>query len=178
MPIILSNKSMRSAILSYIFFEKVHTRHAMSDSATQRTTVTVKYLSYAGLMPFIAALAGLLILDDAPRGFSMLALIAYAAVILSFVGAVHWGYVLSAGPEHAPLLLSLSTAPNLTAWVSLLLTERVALLVLALSFPLLLLYEKSSGLSRILPDWYMSMRLRLTCIVTATLVIALISTFR
>lgn len=150
----------------------------MPDSVTKPATAAVKYLSYAGLIPFIAALAGLFILSDAPRDLAMRALIAYAAVILSFVGAAHWGYLLSAGPHNAPLLLALSALPNLTAWLSLLLADRIALFVLLLAFPLLLLYEKSSGLNGILPDWYMAMRLRLTGIVTATLAIALISAFR
>lgn len=150
----------------------------MSDSVTKSAPAAVKYLSYAGLIPFIAALAGLLILADAPRDLALRALLAYAAVILSFVGAVHWGYLLHAGPDHAPRLLGLSTLPNLTAWVSLLLADRIALFVLTLAFPLLLLYEKASALNGILPGWYMTMRARLTGIVTATLVIALITTFR
>lgn len=150
----------------------------MSDSVTKSAPAAVKYLSYAGLIPFLAALAGLFILADAPRDLALRALLAYAAVILSFVGAVHWGYLLHAGPDHAPRLLGLSTLPNLTAWVSLLLADRIALFVLTLAFPLLLLYEKASALNGILPGWYMIMRARLTGIVTATLVIALITTFR
>ena len=150
----------------------------MSDSVTKSAPAAVKYLSYAGLIPFIAALAGLFILADAPHDLALRALLAYAAVILSFVGAVHWGYLLHAGPDHAPRLLGLSTLPNLTAWVSLLLADRIALFVLTLAFPLLLLYEKASALNGILPGWYMTMRARLTGIVTATLVIALITTFR
>ena len=150
----------------------------MSDSVTKSAPAAVKCLSYAGLIPFIAALAGLLILADAPRDLAMRALLAYAAVILSFVGAVHWGYLLNSGPDNAPFLLGFSTLPNLTAWLSLLLADRIALLVLVLAFPLLLLYEKFSALNSILPGWYMTMRARLTGIVTATLAIALITTFR
>ena len=150
----------------------------MSDSVTKSATTAVKYLSYAGLIPFIAALAGLFILADVPRDLALRALLAYAAVILSFVGAVHWGYLLHARPDNAPCLLGFSTLPNLTAWLSLLLADRIALLVLTLAFPLLLLYEKSSALNGILPGWYMSMRARLTGIVTTTLAIALITTFR
>lgn len=150
----------------------------MSASVTKSAPAAVKYLSYAGLIPFIAALAGLFILADAPRDLALRALLAYAAVILSFVGAVHWGYLLSAGPHNAPFLLGFSTLPNLTAWLSLLLADRIALFVLVLAFPLLLLYEKASGLNGILPGWYMTMRARLTGIVTATLAIALITTFR
>ena len=149
----------------------------MSDFVTKSAPAAVKYLSYAGLIPFIAALAGLFILADAPRDLAMRALLAYAAVILSFVGAVHWGYLLHAGPDHAPRLLGLSTLPNLTAWLSLLLADRIALFVLTLAFPLLLLYEKASALNGILPGWYMTMRARLTGIVTTTLAVALITTF-
>ena len=47
-------------------------------------------LGYAGLLPFFGGLALLWYPPMADLGISALTL--YAAVILSFVGAVHWGW--------------------------------------------------------------------------------------
>ena len=142
----------------------------------QKTINTIKLLSYGGLIPFIATLSGLFLFEGTLRELCLNGYIAYAAVILSFVGAVHWGFILRAKPDNAILLLSLSVLPNLTAWVSLLLTQSLSLLVLLLAFPLLFFYEKVTVLNSLLPDWYMQMRLRLTIIVTLTVFITFITT--
>ena len=51
-------------------------------------------LGVAGLIPFVACAIGALALrgDDAER--VTLALIGYGAVILAFLGGVHWGFAL------------------------------------------------------------------------------------
>ena len=52
-------------------------------------------LGYAGLVPFAAGALGIVLLGDELRVFAARALVAYGAVILSFVGAVHWGLFLA-----------------------------------------------------------------------------------
>ena len=52
----------------------------------------VAWLGYGGLLPF-GALA-LLLLDGARSALWWPALLAYGAVILSFVGALHWGFAM------------------------------------------------------------------------------------
>jgi len=51
----------------------------------------VRLLGYAGLFPFFAAAAAALLGPPPWRGAALSALAAYGAVILSFLGAVHWG---------------------------------------------------------------------------------------
>ncbi|NBT01688.1 MAG: DUF3429 family protein, partial [Betaproteobacteria bacterium] len=51
----------------------------------------VRILGYAGLMPFIG-LAFMVQLADSPNDLIALeSLVAYGAVIVSFLGALHWG---------------------------------------------------------------------------------------
>jgi hypothetical protein len=141
-----------------------------------------------GLLPFYAlALAAWLPLDPVPARLIELAFIAYAAVILSFLGAVHWGLAL-ATPQldrtqtrHA---LGWGVLPSLLGWLALLLamagvkTWVVCLLLLvdfalcrAMDGALLRLYAEA-------PDWYRSLRTRLTVLVLIAVLILLFSTVR
>lgn len=68
-------------------------------------------LAYAGLAPFVlgAVLVWLGMSPDAQEGL-VLALSAYAALVVGFLAGVHWGFAMrdpSAAPQHyaAPLLL-------------------------------------------------------------------------
>ena len=83
-------------------------------------------LGYGGLVPFVAATAALAIWPG--NAFAATALVGYAAVILAFLGAVHWGRVL-AHPERAdaPQLLQWGVIPALLAWMALLAPPPVAL---------------------------------------------------
>ena len=87
-------------------------------------------LSLAGLVPFLA-LGAVVLFDPLGSHVAIEVLLSYGAVILSFLGAVHWGFALkdvahpAAGP--APLqpaaerqLLILGTVPTLIGWVALL----------------------------------------------------------
>lgn len=59
-----------------------------------------RLLGLAGLLPFLAAGAVAAFSDAWPRQVAIAALAAHGAVILSFLGAVHWGFALAA-PDPA-----------------------------------------------------------------------------
>lgn len=102
------------------------------DTTTRRTAWL---LGLAGLLPFAGAALAFFAAPDSWRGFAEGALIAYGAVILSFLGAVHWGLALRAPVEEAPMgpgRLTLGVVPALIGWVSLLLPDVFALPLLAL----------------------------------------------
>lgn len=73
-------------------------------------------LGYAGLVPFVAgALLAWLVRPDA-HPYVTAALSAYAAVIVSFLGGIHWGFALrQAAPPAA--LFAWGVVPSLVAWV-------------------------------------------------------------
>jgi hypothetical protein len=48
-----------------------------------------------GLLPFVALSGGSVLMDGAHAALFHFPLVAYGAVILSFVGALHWGIALS-----------------------------------------------------------------------------------
>ena len=51
-------------------------------------------MGLAGLLPFAVSALGSFAAPDSWQGFAERALIAYGAVILGFLGAVHWGLAL------------------------------------------------------------------------------------
>ncbi|MES2978133.1 MAG: DUF3429 domain-containing protein [Pseudomonadota bacterium] len=76
-------------------------------------------LGVAGLIPF---LAGALAVWLAPPGWRLLAanaLLAYGALIVSFLGGIHWGLVMR-GREAAPAQLVWGITPSLLAWAAVL----------------------------------------------------------
>ena len=82
------------------------------------------WLGAAGLLPFLATALLSWLLPPETRGFALFALAAYGMVILSFLGAVHWGLALRAPPEEARYAaprLGLGVVPALIAWAALLL---------------------------------------------------------
>jgi hypothetical protein len=87
------------------------------------------WLGLGGLIPFLATAAAAALGGAAglPETAWLRALAAYGATILSFLGAVHWGFALRARPDGTaealatPARLGLGVVPALLAWAALLL---------------------------------------------------------
>lgn len=122
------------------------------------------WLGYAGLIPFLAALLGFVLGGDARQDYFAHQFIAYGAVILSFVGAVHWGLSLNAG-STSTMRMSISILPALLAWAALLLPVAVAAWLLLAGFLVLRAWEASPVVCATLPVWYRRLRTRLTAAV-------------
>ena len=97
----------------------------------QPFTIAV-FLSLAGLVPFVI-IGAIVLFDPLASQTAIEVLISYAAVVLSFVGAVHWGFALRdvAHPVSvAPLspatlgyerqLLTFGIIPAIIGWIALL----------------------------------------------------------
>lgn len=85
-------------------------------------------LGYAGLLPFLAGAAAVVIADGAQRNHLAWALLAYGATIGSFLGGIHWGAAMHRGMD-IPQALAWGVMPQLIGWLSLLLPLRTGLLV-------------------------------------------------
>jgi glutaredoxin len=120
-----------------------------------------RWLGYAGLIPLAAALLGYVSSGEVRAAYFAHQFIAYGAVILSFVGAVHWGLAISTGGARV-MRLSLSVTPALLAWAALLLPAGIAAWVLLAGFLVLRAWEASPPVARSLPAWYRQLRTRLT----------------
>lgn len=127
-----------------------------------------KLLGFGGLVPF-AGCAVLMFLGS--PGISIIALFAnavYGAVILSFVGAVHWGMTMLGGRSSYWYVWSI--APAILGWLAIVLLDiRISLLALAIAFALAWSVDRQASLRGLIPTWYMQMRHILTAGATISL---------
>lgn len=114
------------------------------------------WMGYLGLLPFIAAAAGVWFGPAWLAGW----LAAYGAVILSFVGAIHWGLAMKT-PSSPPEVFYASITPALVGWAALLVPRLVGLPVLAVGFIAWRVWEyRQPGTP--LPGWFRRLRTVLT----------------
>ena len=128
------------------------------------------WLGYAGLLPFVTCLAVVVAGDVAWRATAIELLRIYAALIASFLGAVHWGVTTNRGDGRQRARLRWGVMPALIAWTLLLLPDAYAFAGLALLFVLILIVDRY--LLPVLDDAYRQLRLRLSLVVVGTLAIA------
>jgi ABC-type proline/glycine betaine transport system permease subunit len=109
------------------------------------------------------------------------ALVAYGATILSFLGGVHWGLAIgahnSAQDGKLPARLILSVMPSLAGWAALLVSESTGLFILVLAIAAMLWVDIRATRMGEAPSWYPKLRIPLTCVVVATLMVGAINEF-
>ena len=144
-----------------------------TDPAADRKEIPglARLLGYAGVLPFL--LTAVLIWFAGDAGVAAAAhrmLMAYGAVILSFLGGVRWG--LCIGPLTGPdrnRELGLSVLPPLVAWVAFLPGPILALGILVTGFIVQCLWDVMSAEQGRLPRWYATLRLQLTAVAVVCL---------
>lgn len=132
----------------------------------------VKWLGYGGLLPFVVS-AFAVWADSINSSLWRGALIAYGAVILSFVGALHWGLAMSQSDMTAHQRTHYfvwSVVPALMAWFALLMTSKYASIVLVVGFLIHFWQDRRLVQVTNLPAWYLPLRLRLTFVASLALV--------
>jgi hypothetical protein len=132
---------------------------------------TVAWLGYGGLIPFVLLAAADLVGGDY-AGFCSHALFSYGAVILSFVGALHWAFAMTGAELSEPrrkAVYGWSVVPALLAWLALLVTPAAAGVVLVAGFLAQYLQDRRLSSRTSLPAWYLPLRLRLTTVACACL---------
>ena len=134
-------------------------------------------LGIGGLIPFIVCGLGALTNPPPNDAASLMALIAYGAVILAFLGGVHWGFGLDdAGSTPASIQrarFGLGVVPSLIGWVALLLAiltyGQVALALLLVGFILTTVVEARASRAGFMPRGYMGLRWVLSAVVVIML---------
>src|SRR5690554_1238267 len=99
-------------------------------------------LAWAGLIPFM----GSAVLGAVGLWSELLLpiFLVYSAVILSFLGGIHWGLVMAGKLDQPERALLLCMLPSLVGWIAVtLLPELYALVVLAAAYLLWLNYDLS-----------------------------------
>ncbi len=140
----------------------------------QATPLPARVLGIAGLMPFVT---GALAVSFAPevKPEAAAALLAYGAVILSFLGGIRWGFAALEGEEAVWSSYSMSVLAPLVARLGAAAGGPVGLLILAISLCLWYFAERAMPPSIALPGWYMRLRGTLTAIAVLSLVAAAIA---
>jgi Protein of unknown function (DUF3429) len=126
-------------------------------------------LGFAGLLPFLATALAAWAAGDRLFLFAINLQVAYGAVILSFMGAVHWGLALAQGDAGNWHRLGLSVLPALAGWLALAIALPLGLLLLALGFAAVFFADLKTVAAGRAPAWYKALRKPLSLIVLLSL---------
>ena len=134
-------------------------------------------LGLGGVVPFVLfSLLLWLPLSPLQHAAARSLLLSYAALILCFTGALHWGLALRQ-PDGEPDALALlwSVCPCLAGWLALMLPPLFTTLGLALGFLLQLAMDHRRLPQLGAPDWLLRQRSVLTALVVPCLLAAALS---
>lgn len=146
-------------------------------SALRAAPTPVIVLGFGGLIPFVGLT---LVVAYAPvhwYAFFADSLSHYGALILSFVGALHWGYAVCTGArgKQAWMQYGWSVLPCLIGWLSLQLPVGTALRLQAATIIVCFLMDHVMARSESLPEWSIPLRALLTALAaTCLLVVSLV----
>ena len=123
----------------------------------------VFWLGYLGIVPLL--MATVLVIADTQKALAIDFVKAYGAVILTFIGAIHWGRAMS---KNDPSLLTVSVWPSLFASGCLVLSPMLAIPLLAAGFVAVMMfdYRQYSAI-----EWFRKMRIQLTSMVVFLLML-------
>lgn len=132
-------------------------------------------LGFAGLIPFAALALAIVIFRQNPflQEIAGKALLAYGAIILSFLGGVHWGRALFAPSKTLETRdFVLSVLPSIFGWSCLLLPLISAgVLLLILGYIWQVYVDFKDMRQNMLPHWFGRLRVQLTAGATLFLLI-------
>ena len=147
-------------------------------ASLMRPPALVAALGYGGLIPFVG-LAGFVMFGPADAMvFARGLLIAYGAVILSFVGALHWGFAMTLpGLDRARKHRSYiwSVIPALMGFLAIAMDSALSLSLLIMGFALAYWQDADLANRVSLPAWYPRLRAWLSTIACVSLVCGLLA---
>ena len=132
------------------------------------------FLGWAGLVPFGLAALGTHSGIDALVLYGFLGGTAYGAVILSFLGAVHWGLAMQ--DARSPYWYVWSITPALFGFANLLLFDvEMRIVTLIPLFTLAWAVDRQAANRGLIPNWYMRLRSMLTAGAVISLAVMLLA---
>ncbi|WP_119153762.1 DUF3429 domain-containing protein [Caldimonas tepidiphila] len=133
------------------------------DSPPPLNPVALK-LGHAGLIPFVlgAALVWLTSQDPESQYYAALGLSAYAGLIVSFLGGIHWGLAFRQ-PVPSPLPFAWGVVPSLLGWVGIVMPPYAGLVVLGAALVACYLVDRKLYPEQGMGRW-LTLRFRLTAI--------------
>lgn len=137
-----------------------------TDSVSLTPERVARWLGYGGLLPFAAAAALVAMLSAGEwHTLASRVLLAYGAVILSFLGGIVWGLTLrneTLAPGLAAREFVYSVCPSLLGWVALLMPLRSGAGLLAACVCAAFVHDALLARQHELPRWFLSLRLQLS----------------
>ncbi|RXH19356.1 DUF3429 domain-containing protein [Bradyrhizobium guangzhouense] len=135
------------------------------------------WLGGLGLLPFIGLSIASRAIGGDMKTAALHGLLTYGAVILSFLGGIHWGAAMTRSISQTDHDidaggLGISVVPSLVGWASLLLDARYGLALLAVGFAANLLLDIRAARQGLVPPWYRRLRQPLTLVVVVALIMA------
>ncbi len=125
-------------------------------------TDTARLLGHLGLIPFVLGAALVWVVNAEAHPYATLALAAYAAVIVSFLGGIHWGlaFRLSAAPAS---LFVWGVVPSLVAWLAVMMPASAGLVVHGVMLVVCYLVDRKVYPQQGLAHW-LTLRFRLSTV--------------
>jgi len=126
----------------------------------------IDLLGYGGLLPFAGLALLLWLVTPDLTNWVAIALAAYAALIASFLGGIHWGVAwlrMERGQQGARTHLAWGVMPSLLAWPGVVMPAYAGLVWLALVLVLCYLVDRKLYASAGLSAW-LALRFRLSAV--------------
>jgi hypothetical protein len=131
-------------------------------AGTTRLNTAVEWVGYLGVAPLVLCLAGVGLLPSlAWQELAQRAAIAWGAVLLASVGAVHWGLALAGQLPWEPARIGAALVPALVGAAGAVVGGQRGLALLVVGHGLFWFYEQRVPGKR-LPPAYLSLRRQIT----------------
>ena len=157
--------STGATILPYRTFGGV----VMTENNSEMCPQLAKLIGFGGLIPFVGCAILMYAGNTEASIIALFASAVYGSVILSFVGAVHWGLTMQ--EDRSPYWYVWSIIPAILGWLAIVLFDiKICLLALAIAFTLAWSVDRQAALRGLIPAWYMQMRHILTAGATISLI--------
>lgn len=133
------------------------------------------WFGLAGLIPFVTCAVALWTGTPVYASIALQLQAGYAAVILSFLGGVHWGRALAGdrfGPTGPRLMWAI--LPSLMGWILFFVPQiEIRIVGFAVAFSLAYIVDVKAVQAGMFPDWYKRLRKVLTTGVLVTFILTL-----
>lgn len=141
------------------------------EKATSPPPALRDILGYGGLLPFIGITAWIAFARLTGHALPLNLLLTYGAVILSFVGALHWGWAIARPSDRASRQFAWSVVPALLGWAAFMLTPGHGLLLQAGGFITARLVDAGLYPEQTRLAGFLHLRTRLTAVAVACLLL-------
>ncbi|MEB0135544.1 DUF3429 domain-containing protein [Actimicrobium sp. CCC2.4] len=135
-------------------------------------------LGMAGLIPFVLLSLGCWLVHPDWLGYLVKAQLAYGIAILSFLGGIHWGAALTCNLltiAQTKRSLIWGVTPSLIALLASRIEIGLGFAVLMAGFIAAYQIDKRLYQWYGIPDWFIGLRFKLTCVVVTALVVTFLA---